>query len=146
MQAVASSSALLPGGSLLAPGPGLPLAMGRGEGRGMSGSDDGSGRMSAYAVTSGSPGSNALALPGQSPGGPPGAGGLDKDSIMKFYKKRTILPQEKLGAAADLKRNAKDMGFQQDDFRLDPEEVRTAAPNLARRLQAAPRGRSHPLS
>ena len=100
----------------------------------MSGSDDGSGRMNAYAVTSGSPGSNALALPGQSPGGPPGAGGLDKDSIMKFYKKRTILPQEKLGAAADLKRNAKDMGFQQDDFRLDPEEVRPdVAPNLARR-------------
>ena len=42
---------------------------------------------------------------------------------MKFYKKRTILPQEKLGAAADLKRNTKDMGFAQDDFRLDPEEV-----------------------
>lgn len=104
----------------------------------MSGSDDGSGRMNAYAVTSGSPGSNALALPGQSPGGPPGAGGLDKDSIMKFYKKRTILPQEKLGAAADLKRNAKDMGFQQDDFRLDPEEVRPdVAPNLARRSHLA---------
>lgn len=65
------------------------------------------------------------ALPGASPGrgGDVEAGGLDKDSIMKFYKKRTILPQEKLGAAADLKRNTKDMGFAQDDFRLDPEEV-----------------------
>eukprot|EP01050_Picozoa_sp_SAG11_P002317 SAG11_NODE_115_length_16019_cov_12.462940_4_plen_453_part_00 len=49
--------------------------------------------------------------------------GMSKDSIMKFYKKRTILPQEKLGAAADLKRNIKDVGFAADDFRLDPEEV-----------------------
>eukprot|EP01043_Picozoa_sp_COSAG02_P013522 COSAG02_NODE_542_length_20590_cov_9.193060_7_plen_2783_part_00 len=81
-----------------------------------------------YAVTalggtrSKTPGQLA-ALPGMSPGRDVEAGGLDKDSIMKFYKKRTILPQEKLGAAADLKRNTKDMGFAQDDFRLDPEEV-----------------------
>ena len=56
------------------------------------------------------------------PGGVAGTG-MDKDSIMKFYKKRTILPQEKLGAAADLKRNMKDVNFAADDFRLDPEEV-----------------------
>jgi hypothetical protein len=57
------------------------------------------------------------------PVGSPEKGGLNSNDIMKFYKKRTILPQEKLGAAADLKKSQKEMGFAQDDFRLDPEEV-----------------------
>eukprot|EP01047_Picozoa_sp_COSAG01_P096126 COSAG01_NODE_26685_length_706_cov_0.843493_1_plen_108_part_00 len=89
------------------------------------GSDSGS-RGNKYMVSaqpekSGAMVSRGGTLPGLSP--EKSAGGLDKDSIMKFYKKRTILPQEKLGAAADLKRTQKDMGFAQDDFRLDPEEV-----------------------
>ena len=53
----------------------------------------------------------------------PAEGDNTKDSIMKFYKKRAILPQEKLGAAADLKKNMKFNSFSADDFRLDPEEV-----------------------
>jgi len=77
--------------------------------------------VSAQPEKSGAMVSRGGTLPGLSP--EKSAGGLDKDSIMKFYKKRTILPQEKLGAAADLKRTQKDMGFAQDDFRLDPEEV-----------------------
>lgn len=95
-------------------------------GRGTMGSDAGD-KYAVSALGGPSGGKRELALPGASPnrgGGDVEAGGLDKDSIMKFYKKRTILPQEKLGAAADLKRNTKDMGFAQDDFRLDPEEVR----------------------
>jgi len=86
-------------------------------GRGQMGSDAGD----RYAVEAVGHGSGEIMPVDGSPSKQ--AGGLDKDSIMKFYKKRTILPQEKLGAAANLKRRQKDMGFAQDDFRLDPEEV-----------------------
>ena len=76
-------------------------------GRGQMGSDAGD----RYAVEAVGHGSGEIMPVDGSPSKQ--AGGLDKDSIMKFYKKRTILPQEKLGAAANLKRRQKDMGFAQ---------------------------------